>query len=109
VVEYNLESLRSSLSQFDKNIESIELVITRLKDSIKSEEEMLRVLNDPSNPNLLTHAALIEIDSQRIRESINGHYLEISNFEEEIKQEQARKLDTEKLIMRIELKEEMIS
>ena len=109
MVEYNLESLRSSLSQFDKNIESIELVITRLKDSIKSEEEMLRVLNDPSNPNLLTHAALIEIDSQRIRESINGHYLEISNFEEEIKQEQARKLDTEKLIMRIELKEEMIS
>jgi len=109
VVEYNLESLRSSLSQFDKNIESIELVITRLKDSIKSEEEMLRVLNDPSNPNLVTHAALIEIDSQRIRESINGHYLEISNFEEEIKQEQARKLDTEKLIMRIELKEEMIS
>lgn len=109
MVEYNLESLRSSLSQFDKNIESIELVITRLKDSIKSEEEMLRVLNDPSNPNLVTHAALIEIDSQRIRESINGHYLEISNFEEEIKQEQARKLDTEKLIMRIELKEEMIS
>ena len=107
--EYDLESLRSSLSQFDKNIESIELVITRLKDSIKSEEEMLRVLNDPSNPNLATHAALIEIDSQRIRESINGHYLEISNFDEEIKQEQARKLDTEKLIMRIELKEEMIS
>jgi len=96
---YDLESLRRSLLKHDENIRSLDSAVDNAERVISEEENMISVINRPDNT---TNPELVRIDSGRIRDNMDRHRAEISLFKSEIKEEEARRRDTERLIMYLE-------
>ncbi len=99
---YDLESLIRSLKKHDENRISFETTIQRQEDTIIHEEDMISVINRPDNT---TNEKLVLIDTERLRDNIARHRQEVALFKNEIKEEQARRRDTERMILYLEMKD----
>jgi hypothetical protein len=80
----------------------LDLAIVRQEDSIRQERIMIQSINQPDNT---ANKKLIEIDTGRLRDNIDRHLEEINLFKNAIKDEEARRRDTERLIMYKEIRD----
>lgn len=98
--QFDLQSLKDSLNKHDENIASLRMAIEHQHQFISQEENMIDVINRPDNT---ADPKLIEIDTARLKDSIAAHRVDISVFEGGIKEEEARKRDTETMIIYLEI------
>ena len=99
-LSYDLKSLKNSLAQFDKNIESLEISISREQDAIDGEKDMIRAINDSSNK---ADPKLKQIDTARLQDSIAGHNTNIDTFKTAIEEELVQARKTQRMITYLEV------
>ena len=92
---YDLESLKNSLDRHDENIESLQVAIKHQEEFMDNERYMISDLQADKS----LDQEHVRIDVGRLKDNIARHKEEIRVFKEEIEQEQARRRDTERLIM----------
>ncbi len=98
---YDLPSLRKSLEKHDDNISTLDEEVVRQEDLIENEQMMISVIGRPDNE---ANKRIVEIDTAKLKDSIQVHRSEIALFKSEVKQEEARRRETEQMIMYLEAK-----